>query len=426
MRSSETYRPAADLPNLVERPGARGHPRLAEPLREGGRAAELVPRGRRLRVLPRQRAAGQRNDELSASSPRDRRRTGYCEQFASAMAAMARSLGIPARVAVGFLPTAAGRTRGPTAPATCTPGPSSTSTAPAGSGSSRRRPTGPRSAGVHDANLPGAATPEPATAPSDSGEVPEHRPTAARRGQRPRSTAAGDTGAGFPWVPVLGGVAGVVLVLARAAAPPRLVRQRRRAPADRLARAGLGRAARHRRRPRRPWPTAGRRGRPATGWSTSSARPIPTTARATRARPRVSPDGVAALDRLVLALERLRYSRGQDAGERTPGRRHRSVLAALDGGADARPGAGPPGGRRPCCLRGAARPPEEPVVVEPRRVVDRASADRRPAERRQSEHADPGVADGLELRWHATSAPAGSVRSRRPRGGGASAPPCAP
>ncbi|GAA1912015.1 hypothetical protein GCM10009737_11900 [Nocardioides lentus] len=30
-------------------------------------------------------------------------RTGYCEQFASAMAVMARSLGIPARVAVGFL-----------------------------------------------------------------------------------------------------------------------------------------------------------------------------------------------------------------------------------------------------------------------------------------------------------------------------------
>src|SRR5205085_11292606 len=30
-------------------------------------------------------------------------RTGYCEQFASAMAVMARTLNIPARVAVGFL-----------------------------------------------------------------------------------------------------------------------------------------------------------------------------------------------------------------------------------------------------------------------------------------------------------------------------------
>jgi transglutaminase-like putative cysteine protease len=39
-------------------------------------------------------------------------RTGYCVQFASAMAVMARSLGIPARVAVGFLPgsTTDGRT----------------------------------------------------------------------------------------------------------------------------------------------------------------------------------------------------------------------------------------------------------------------------------------------------------------------------
>ncbi|MGM3293757.1 transglutaminase-like domain-containing protein, partial [Escherichia coli] len=37
-------------------------------------------------------------------------RTGYCEQFASAMAVMARSLGIPARVAMGFLePTEEGR-----------------------------------------------------------------------------------------------------------------------------------------------------------------------------------------------------------------------------------------------------------------------------------------------------------------------------
>jgi transglutaminase-like putative cysteine protease len=33
-----------------------------------------------------------------------RTKTGYCEQFAATMAAMARSLGIPARVAVGFVP----------------------------------------------------------------------------------------------------------------------------------------------------------------------------------------------------------------------------------------------------------------------------------------------------------------------------------
>ncbi|HEX6148993.1 DUF3488 and transglutaminase-like domain-containing protein [Nocardioides sp.] len=43
-------------------------------------------------------------DELEAFvTEGDGGRVGYCEQFASAMAAMARSLGIPARVAVGFL-----------------------------------------------------------------------------------------------------------------------------------------------------------------------------------------------------------------------------------------------------------------------------------------------------------------------------------
>jgi transglutaminase-like putative cysteine protease len=43
------------------------------------------------------------DDLVAFLSPRDGGRTGYCEQFASSMALMARQLGIPARVAVGFL-----------------------------------------------------------------------------------------------------------------------------------------------------------------------------------------------------------------------------------------------------------------------------------------------------------------------------------
>lgn len=39
-------------------------------------------------------------------------RTGYCEQFAAAMALMAREVGIPARIAVGFLKPDAGTTPG--------------------------------------------------------------------------------------------------------------------------------------------------------------------------------------------------------------------------------------------------------------------------------------------------------------------------
>jgi TgpA N-terminal domain/Transglutaminase-like superfamily len=54
---------------------------------------------------------------------------GYCQQFAFAMAVLARLLGIPSRVAVGFTPTRS-------APATPTPGPSCTSRAWAGCGSS--------------------------------------------------------------------------------------------------------------------------------------------------------------------------------------------------------------------------------------------------------------------------------------------------
>ncbi len=66
-------------------------------------------------------------------------RTGYCVQFATSMTMMARTLGIPARLGVGFLPgsastTRAGRSRG----GTPTRGPSCTSRARAGCGSSRR------------------------------------------------------------------------------------------------------------------------------------------------------------------------------------------------------------------------------------------------------------------------------------------------
>ena len=43
------------------------------------------------------------DDLMSFLSNEEGGRVGYCEQFASAMAVMARTLRIPARVAVGFL-----------------------------------------------------------------------------------------------------------------------------------------------------------------------------------------------------------------------------------------------------------------------------------------------------------------------------------
>src|SRR5690606_40395181 len=49
-----------------------------------------------------ERAASVGNDELVAFLD-ESGRVGYCEQFAASMAVMARTLGIPSRVAVGFL-----------------------------------------------------------------------------------------------------------------------------------------------------------------------------------------------------------------------------------------------------------------------------------------------------------------------------------
>ena len=55
------------------------------------------------------RAGGNGNDACCTSSaPGKGGRVGYCEQFAAALAVMARTLGIPARVAVGFLEPDAG------------------------------------------------------------------------------------------------------------------------------------------------------------------------------------------------------------------------------------------------------------------------------------------------------------------------------
>jgi hypothetical protein len=71
-----------------------------------------------------------------------RGKRGFCEQYASAMGAMARVLGLPARVAVGFTPGRSRRTaatRSP--PVTRTRGPRSGSPGTAGSASSRRPAT---------------------------------------------------------------------------------------------------------------------------------------------------------------------------------------------------------------------------------------------------------------------------------------------
>ena len=216
------------------------------------------------------------------------------------MTMMARTLSIPARIAVGFLKPRLDRrqTPGSSAPMTCTPGPSSTSRTSAGSGSSRRRAAGaaPRPRRTPRACGPARADPGPTT----SAPTREHLAHCATDGPQPR-------GASSP-TPDGGGVRQSQLVAA-------LLRHRaaRGAPARRGAPAGpqhrayaaaLGRA-RHAlpSTPKQPGPSC------ATRWSTCGCRgttpsrcgSVPATSlrcsAATRARARRTSRGSSATTR---------------------------------------------------------------------------------------------------------------------------------
>src|SRR6478672_4202743 len=142
-------------------------------------------------------------------------RTGYCEQFASSMAVMARMLGIPARVAIGFLaPDHVG-------PKTWEYSSHDLHAWPElffpGSGWVRFEPT-PAGAGT---SVPAYTTQQvpvvnPTTRPDASqstGIQPSHRPNdTANPSESSAAAAHADGGSGFPWLPVGGGL--MVLALA--------------------------------------------------------------------------------------------------------------------------------------------------------------------------------------------------------------------
>ena len=305
-------------------------------------------------------------------------RTGYCEQFASAMAAMARSLGIPARVAVGFLNgdpvgsqtyefssddmhawpelyfSGAGWVRFEPTPAD-----RAEAVPPY---TAQNLPEQPESAPGDDASLSPGAQQSLGTNPRlDEGALPEGQSQQADRG--------------FPWAPVLGGVAGGLLVVLLLVLP-RTVRRRqavrRLTGSPEPAWAELEATARDL---GVPWP-AGRSPRQTRDRlvdQLGSTHPDDQVARPRRGAD-VSPDGVAALDRLVLALEQLRYSRGQDPGEaQAVVADTRTVLSALHGGADERARRRAqwwPASVLPWRWRRYAAAEAEPVLVSHGSVVD--------------------------------------------------------
>ena len=331
-------------PRSCEQLAMRGHRRGADPLREGGGAAELVPRRTGGFTYSTDVNLGNGTDDLVRFlSPDDGGRTGYCEQFAAAMAVMARELGIPARVAVGFLE--------PEQPDDRHLGLQRARPARVARavllrvrlGAVRAHAADPRQwgPGLHRASGHHRrhhrrhrlrAAPTPTTCPPAS-------PTRPCRRTPREDQAGGQSGAGgVPWVWVAG-----ALVLVRrprpgrarpadaAPSPPRPARPAR-------PRGGLARAARHR---ARPAAVAGRsparRGRPARRWSSCFGAPRDEfTPERPRRGPDTNPDAVFALDRIVHSLERLRYARDDGSEAGTWRAEMQTCVEALYGGAPKR------------------------------------------------------------------------------------------
>jgi transglutaminase-like putative cysteine protease len=273
-------------------------------------------------------------------------RTGYCEQFAAAMAVMARELGIPARVAVGFLrPDKVG---GDTYVYSSHDLHAWPELFFSGSGWVRFEPTPAGGAEGVATDAPAYTTALPidignaTTAPSDSAsevdpglarDSNEAQPTGAENAKGKNSSNDG----GFPWAWLSGAVALLLLVVLVALAP-RTIRRRRR---DQRGLLGPEEAWQELRdtaidlrlawpQQRSPWQT-----REALVQLFGAPRDEYTPDRPRRGAD-TNPDAVFALDRIVHSLERLRYARptGEEAG--TWRAEMQTCVEALYGGAPKR------------------------------------------------------------------------------------------
>jgi transglutaminase-like putative cysteine protease len=264
-------------------------------------------------------------------------RTGYCEQFASAMAVMARAVGIPSRVAVGFLtPDRVDEDTWQYSawdlhawPELFFPGSGWVRFEPTPSGRATAVP------GYTTERIEPLPNPSGPSGPSASDELPSRGPSASA--QQPDETAADDENqkdAGFPWLLVGGGTGGALLVVALLLLP-RTVRGRRSG----VRIDGGPEAVWAELRDtvidlRIPWPQDRSPRETRDRLVDHLGQPVD---RSTAERPRhgatVAPEAVEALDRIVLAIERLRYAR---PGQHEPGALRpelETVIASLYGGA---------------------------------------------------------------------------------------------
>ncbi len=277
------------------------------------------------------------SDLVSFLTPGNGGRTGYCEQFASSMAIMARMLGIPARVAVGFLEprTVGGKTWEYSAydlhawPELFFPGSGwvAFEPTPAGRASSVPSYTRQHVPVVNPTQRPDAQQP--------GNDLPNRgRSSGSSAGAAPQENKhSGHRDSSFPWGAAAGGLGGVLL-LALLGLVPRAVRRLRR---ERALAGGPEEAWAELRATALdlglPWPESRSPRETRDRLVPFLGAPVDAgTAERPAHGSRVAPEGVAALDRLVRGVELARYARRPE--EPASLREDlETCLAALAGGA---------------------------------------------------------------------------------------------